>query len=123
MKKTEFAAKAAATAAMAATLASLAFAQPAAAAQVNSSYGNTQAAIDNSPGNGAAGWVWVYTIATRGSIEYQLWGDSTTWELVVPYGKSASRSTPSDVRGFRPCRWSIFEGVEYKSCGNWTYFG
>lgn len=112
--------------AAAAAFAGAILATPASAAQVDAYYHGTHAAADNSPGSGAAGWVWVYgsteAHATQGSVQYQLW-DGSTGELTVDRGKSASRNTGSDVKAFRACYSIYVDGYDFPSCGSWVYFG
>ena len=116
----------AAVVAVATAFACLLTAEPALAAQVTVSYHGTDAAADNSPGNGAAGWVWVHGSteykAVGGTIEYQHW-DGTRGELSAGRGASASESLGKSVKGFRACIDSYVDGYDFRSCGSWSWFG
>lgn len=100
--------------------------QPASAAQVDAYFHGTHAAVDNNPGDGAAGWVWVYGSTESGtiggSIQYQYW-DGSIHELTVGRGATASRDTSSGIKGFRACTNNYIDGYDFQACGGWTYFG
>ncbi|SCF76085.1 hypothetical protein GA0115259_102163 [Streptomyces sp. MnatMP-M17] len=102
------------------------FVQPAFAAQTEISFQGTRAAVDNSPGNGAAGWVWVYGSSQLGSlggsVGYRLW-DGTEGELAAAKGKTASKSTNSSIKEFRACFMYQVDGFDLKSCSAWRSFG
>ncbi|GAA0357030.1 hypothetical protein GCM10009530_02800 [Microbispora corallina] len=118
-------ARKAAYVAAAAAFAGALVAQPASAAQVTAKYRTVEVAVDNSPGNGAAGWVWVWAGAgdgtIRGTIEYQF-SDGYVHSLSTGVGYSKSQSTSSKIKGFRACRTIRVEGYEIDSCGSWNYF-
>ncbi|MGW1530494.1 hypothetical protein [Streptomyces sp. NPDC002159] len=117
--------KKAALVAAAAAFVSVGFAQTASAGTSEVTYHGTHAQVDTAPGNGAAGWVWVYgskeSHATGGSIEYQL-KDGTTHSLTAARGETASQNTNSGIKGFRACTNSYIDGYDIKSCSTWRYF-
>lgn len=109
-----------------AAFAAVVVAQPASAAQVSAYYQGTHAAVDNSPGNGSAGWVWVYGstqgTALSGSIDYRLW-DGSSGSLTARTGQTQSRNTNSDIREFRACTNRTIDSFPVSSCGAWVSFG
>ncbi|WP_143194354.1 hypothetical protein [Micromonospora sp. CB01531] len=123
MRKKWIAKKAAFIATAAAFMVAL-FSAPASAAAYDVYYYETHAQADNSPGNGAASWVWVYNGGgfgvVAGSVDYQL-RDGSSGSLVV-YGSAASRSLNSDVRQIRACQeWVNYNtGLFYWTCSGWS---
>jgi hypothetical protein len=116
-------AKRAAFAAMATTFGYALFAQPASAQQVDAYLDETHVAVDNSPGNGAKGWVFVYAAAGawKGSIEYNLY-DGSSGKLSADRGQSKDQNTASPIKGFRACN-SVLNPFPNKYCGDSKYFG
>lgn len=108
---------AAVSSALAVTLAQPAFAAPSVV------HHQTEAQVDNNPGNGSA-WVWVYSgnefQATGGQIEYQL-TNGGTGNLHVGRGQSASKDPGSDVKAFRACTTYYVDGYDTKGCSSWAY--
>ncbi|MFF4248792.1 hypothetical protein ACFYY2_30605 [Streptomyces sp. NPDC001822] len=103
------------------------FAQPASATQTGLEYWGTQVAVDNNPGNGAKGWVWVYgtthSETVGGAIVYQLF-DGTTHELDAWGGQTASANTSGPIKGFKACFSDISPaGAWTNHCGNWRWLG
>ncbi|MFF4796296.1 hypothetical protein ACFY2M_43200 [Streptomyces sp. NPDC001276] len=82
--------------------------------------------MDNSPGSGDPGWVWVYgsteSGATGGAIKYKLW-DGTSGQLDANRGKTNSAGTNSAIKQFQACINFSTDGWSYQSCGAWVTFG
>ncbi|GAA0591718.1 hypothetical protein GCM10009534_27490 [Kribbella sandramycini] len=111
---------AAASAAVAVTLA----VQPAFAAVVQIDRFGATVQLDTAPGNGAPSWVWVYgagdnwAISTR--AQYMYVGSKTIHTLQVGRRKSASVSTPEEVRAIRACVLVKYpRHKEFWSCSEW----
>jgi hypothetical protein len=102
------------------------FTQPASAAQTDVYWWGTHAAVDNNPGNGAAGWVWVYGTTHEetvgGAIVYQLF-DGKTYELDAWGGQSVSANTNTPIKGFKACFSDMYSGSWTNHCGNWVWLG
>ncbi|MBE8478402.1 hypothetical protein [Streptomyces justiciae] len=119
-------AKRAAFVAASAAFAGALLTQTAFAAQVDAYWHGTHAAVDNNPGSGSAGWVWVYGSteykATGGVIKYKLW-DGSSGQLDANRGKTNSAGTGSDIRQFQACTNFYIDGYDYQTCGDWVTFG
>lgn len=100
--------------------------QPASAAQTDLYWWGTHAAVDNNPGNGAPGWVWVYGTThaetSGGAIVYQLF-DGKTYELDAWGGQTASAYTSTPVKGFKACYSDFISGSWTNHCSGWHWFG
>jgi hypothetical protein len=127
MAKKNLAGMGAVVVAAACTAAAL-LAQPASAATataVTVTYHGIEVQVDNSPGNGAPGWVWVYAgpddgyVPNKsGTIEYVL-QNGQTGSLTVSVGNANSESTDSPVSQFQACAvWEI-EDYPFESCSGW----
>jgi hypothetical protein len=101
-------------------------ASPASASQptvLYASYRGAQAEADNSPANGAKGWVWGWSGYTDFGgdyvrIDYQRAGDNDNYfHTLVLYGKgtSVAKSLNSPVKAIRIC-----VAPANGSCGQWT---
>lgn len=98
---------------VAAGIAGLSSAAPTSAdATVTTSYYGVQAQFDNSPGSGAASWVWVYGGSGGGSVQYEGY-DGVSHTLNVDAGQSASTEPNFDVWRIRACANGL-------GCGSWT---
>jgi hypothetical protein len=93
-----------------------------AAAATSIKFHGTEAQVDNNPGNGAAGWVWVYGSTeyrvVEGFVEYKF-DDGVVHVLRIGRGKSASRSTSSAIQSFRACTFRVIDGFPVNNCGEW----
>ncbi|UCM86843.1 hypothetical protein [Streptomyces marincola] len=112
-------AAAAATAALAGLLGPAA--QPAAAAQVTTSYEMVTAAFDNNPGNGAESWVWVHAgpnTPVPALVEYAFYDGTTQRLYVLEANASATRDETRDIWRIRAClHWPYPRTL---GCGPWT---
>ncbi|MGW1530528.1 hypothetical protein [Streptomyces sp. NPDC002159] len=74
--------------------------------------------IDNTPGNGAASWIWIYGTGMGIHMDYYLQDDSAMHQLYTPANQGTSTSLSRNVTAARICGPN---GLGGDACTSWSH--